>query len=115
MRTRRLLAGVLGAGLALSACRDAARPGLEEPRTQRVARLLRETPLIDGHNDLPYVIRADRDARGDVAAFRLAERRNSGDTDIPRLRDGRIGAQFWRLSCRRRSHIPQALRSRRSR
>jgi membrane dipeptidase len=58
-------------------------------------RLLAETPLIDGHNDLPYVIRADRDARGDLAAFRLAERRNSGDTDIPRLREGLVGAQFW--------------------
>ena len=57
--------------------------------------LLAETPFIDAHNDLPYVIRVDPQARGDVAAFRLDQRRNSGDTDIPRLRDGRVAAQFW--------------------
>ena len=57
--------------------------------------LLATTPLIDAHNDLPYVIRADRQAQGDVAAYRLDERRNSGDTDIPRLREGRLAAQVW--------------------
>lgn len=57
--------------------------------------LLAETPLIDAHNDLPFVIRGDPEARGDVAAYRLDQRRNSGDTDIPRLRDGRVAAQFW--------------------
>ena len=61
----------------------------------RALRLLAESPLIDGHNDLPWVIRADPEARGDVAAFHLDHRRNSGDTDIPRLRDGRVAAQFW--------------------
>lgn len=61
----------------------------------RALRLLAESPLIDGHNDLPWVIRADPEARGDVAAFHLDQRRNSGDTDIPRLRDGRVAAQFW--------------------
>ena len=54
--------------------------------------LLMSTPLIDGHNDLPWVIREE--TGGDVAAFRL-ERRNEFDTDIPRLRDGLVGAQFW--------------------
>jgi membrane dipeptidase len=61
----------------------------------RALRLLEKTPLIDGHNDLPWVIRADAQANGDVAAFGLDQRRNSGDTDIPRLRAGRVGAQFW--------------------
>ncbi len=58
-------------------------------------RLLDRTPLVDGHNDLPWVIRNDATAQGDVAAFKLDERRNSGDTDIPRLREGRVAAQFW--------------------
>ncbi|MCC2102623.1 MAG: dipeptidase [Hyphomicrobiales bacterium] len=57
--------------------------------------ILAASPLVDAHNDLPYVIRADRQAQGDVAAYRLDERRNSGDTDIPRLREGRVAAQFW--------------------
>ena len=54
--------------------------------------LLMSTPLIDGHNDLPWLIREE--TGGDVAAFRL-ERENTFDTDIPRLREGLLGAQFW--------------------
>jgi membrane dipeptidase len=61
----------------------------------RALRLLDETPLFDAHNDLPIVIRADKAAHGDVAAFRLDQRHEKGDTDIPRLREGRVGAQFW--------------------
>ena len=54
--------------------------------------LLKSTPLIDGHNDLPWVIREE--AGGDVAAYNL--NRDTGlDTDIPKLRASLIGAQFW--------------------
>ncbi|MDE2363381.1 MAG: dipeptidase [Hyphomicrobiales bacterium] len=61
----------------------------------RALRLLDKTPLLDGHNDLPWVIRNDPTAKGDAAAFGLDQQRNSGDTDIPRLRAGRVAAQFW--------------------
>jgi membrane dipeptidase len=54
--------------------------------------LLRANPLIDGHNDLPWLIREE--AGGDVRAFDPS-RRNEFDTDIPRLRDGLVGGQFW--------------------
>lgn len=57
--------------------------------------LLEKFPLIDGHNDLPWVIRNDATAKGDVRAYDIASRRNDGDTDIPRLRDGRVAAQVW--------------------
>jgi len=57
--------------------------------------LLERTPLVDGHNDLPWVIRNDRTARGDVVAYNLTRVHQDGDTDIPRLRQGRVGAQFW--------------------
>jgi membrane dipeptidase len=57
--------------------------------------LLERVPLLDGHNDLPWVIRMDAQARGDVAAYDLARAHQDGDTDIPRLREGRVGAQFW--------------------
>jgi membrane dipeptidase len=50
--------------------------------------------LIDGHNDLPWAIRESKDAPSDVAAYDLA-RRTKGQTDIPRLREGRVGGQFW--------------------
>ncbi|MFO1167028.1 MAG: dipeptidase [Rhodoblastus sp.] len=57
--------------------------------------ILAASPFIDAHNDLPYVIRIDKEAQGDPALYRLDQRRNSGDTDIPRLREGRVAAQFW--------------------
>jgi membrane dipeptidase len=59
----------------------------------RAFAILDRSPLIDGHNDLPILIR--RDAAGDVARYDLAVRSPKRDTDIPRLREGRIAAQFW--------------------
>ena len=57
--------------------------------------VLKRAPLIDGHNDLPWVIRVDRAARGDVIAYDLTRVHERADTDIPRLRQGMVGAQFW--------------------
>jgi membrane dipeptidase len=57
--------------------------------------LLDSTPMLDGHNDLPWVIRNDPEARGSVATFGLDRLHGTGDTDIPRLRQGRVGAQVW--------------------
>ncbi len=56
---------------------------------------LERTPIFDGHNDLPWVIRQDASARGDVVAYDLTRVHERGDTDIPRLREGFVGAQFW--------------------
>ncbi|MCB1545158.1 MAG: dipeptidase [Rhodoblastus sp.] len=68
---------------------------MTDPALRQAHDILAASPLVDAHNDLPYVIRADRQAQGDVAAYRLDQRRNSGDTDIPRLREGRVAGQFW--------------------
>jgi len=57
--------------------------------------VLERAPLIDGHNDLPWVIRIDRAARGDVIAYDLKRVHERADTDIPRLREGMVGAQFF--------------------
>jgi membrane dipeptidase len=59
----------------------------------RAHALLARFPLVDAHNDLPYVIR--RRTGGDVPAFGLERRQQRGDTDIPRLREGRVAAQFF--------------------
>jgi membrane dipeptidase len=56
---------------------------------------LERAPIFDGHNDLPWVIRQDSAARGDVIAYDLSVVHERADTDIPRLREGRVGAQFW--------------------
>jgi membrane dipeptidase len=53
--------------------------------------VLARHPLIDGHNDLPWVI---RHAPGGLEAYDLYER-VTGDTDLPRLRAGGLGGQFW--------------------
>jgi len=60
----------------------------------RAKRILRQTPLIDGHNDLPWRIREDSVARGNVDAYDL-RRPTPGHTDLARLRKGMVGAQFW--------------------
>lgn len=62
---------------------------------RRAIALLERIPMVDGHNDLPWVIRNDAEAKGDVRKYDIARRRNDGDTDIPRLRDGRVAAQVW--------------------
>jgi membrane dipeptidase len=56
--------------------------------------LLKRHPLIDGHNDLPWVIRESGKPPRDVDAYDL-NRRTPGDTDIARLREGGVGGQFW--------------------
>ncbi|MHB1064480.1 MAG: dipeptidase [Georgenia sp.] len=56
-----------------------------------VAEVLSTTPLIDGHNDLPYALRTT----AGYAVEGLDAVRAGLHTDIPRLRSGRIGAQFW--------------------
>ena len=60
----------------------------------RAKRILQQSPLIDGHNDLPWRIREDTIARGNVAAYDL-RKRTPGHTDLARLRAGIVGAQFW--------------------
>jgi membrane dipeptidase len=66
----------------------------QDDAMERVRRLLTITPLIDGHNDLPWAIRQSETAPKDVAAYDL-RKRTAGHTDIERLRQGMVGAQFW--------------------
>jgi membrane dipeptidase len=56
-----------------------------------VDRVLRAMPVIDGHNDLPLQLRL----RTGYAVGGLAGHRPEFHTDIPRLRAGGVGAQFW--------------------
>jgi membrane dipeptidase len=73
-----------------------------EDYQHRVDQVLLQTPLIDGHNDLPWEIRER--FKSDLSAVNLAaDTRHlpveAGQaalmTDIPRLRAGHLGAQFW--------------------
>ena len=62
---------------------------------ERAKALHRGTPLIDGHNDLPwqYRLRAQKAISGIDIANRQEE--IGLHTDIPRLREGGVGGQFW--------------------
>jgi membrane dipeptidase len=64
-----------------------------DPLLERGRAILERAPLVDGHNDLPIALRErvglridDVDLRGRVDGLH---------TDIPRLREGRVGGQFW--------------------
>src|ERR1700676_2892815 len=76
--------------------------GAADAYQRRVEQVLLQTPLIDGHNDLPWEIR-DR-YKGDFAAVDLKSDTThlpfpAGAsplmTDIPRLHAGHMGGQFW--------------------
>ena len=56
--------------------------------------MLRDAILFDGHNDLPWAIRTDKKTPGDIVAYDL-RKPTTGQTDIPRLRQGGLSAQFW--------------------
>ena len=57
--------------------------------------LMEKFPLVDGHNDLPWVIRQKTGPKGDVAGYGLDKLHNDGDTDIPRLRKGLVAGQVF--------------------
>ena len=67
----------------------------------RVKRILDETPLIDGHNDLPFTVGKYLDF--EVSKLHLEDLTIEDPwkysewsrTDINRLRKGMVGAQFW--------------------
>ena len=65
-----------------------------DPLLQRAHAVLARVPLVDGHNDLPWAVREFKGGPRDVAAYDLRAR-TPGHTDLPRLREGRVGAQFW--------------------
>jgi membrane dipeptidase len=72
----------------------------------RVDRILRDVPLIDGHNDLPW--QYEERAKNHIAQIDLRQDQSkltpALQTDIARLRQGRIGGQFWSV------YIPATLK-----
>ncbi|MEU2586313.1 dipeptidase [Streptomyces avermitilis] len=81
-------------------------PSPEQASLERARELLAEFPVVDGHNDLPWALRSqvryDLDAR-DIAT----DQRAHLHTDLPRLREGGVGAQYWSVYVR--SDLPGAL------
>ena len=85
-----LLAGILilTGGWLLAA--DAPRPVVIGDEARKIHA---ESPVFDGHNDLPWALRAR-----DGLSFRtvdLTRDQPTLHTDLPRLKKGGVGAQFW--------------------
>ncbi len=91
--------GIIGSLIALVTLLHLPAPGgaqdtEPDPHMEKAIRALSLTPLVDGHNDLPWQIRNFDPAPLDVAAYDIA-RATPGHTDLARLREGRVGAQWW--------------------
>jgi membrane dipeptidase len=91
-------------GIAATAATAAAAPGAPAgiDYHARVLRVLEQTPLIDGHNDLAWEIRdryksrlASIDLKTDTSKLPVGPDMAPLMTDIPRLRAGHVGGQFW--------------------
>ncbi|AJP02324.1 membrane dipeptidase [Streptomyces cyaneogriseus subsp. noncyanogenus] len=66
---------------------------------EQARELLREFPVADGHNDLPWALREQ--VRYDLAARDIAADQAAHlHTDLPRLRAGGVGAQYWSVYVR---------------
>jgi len=72
----------------------------------RIDRILREVPLIDGHNDLPW--QYEERVKNHLAQIDIRQDQSKLTpplhTDIARLRQGRLGGQFWSV------YIPTTLK-----
>jgi membrane dipeptidase len=68
-------------------------PALAQDTLARVTDLLHRHPLVDGHNDLLWEAR--QQSGYDFDRLDLSQRLATTQTDLPRMRDGGVGAQFW--------------------
>ncbi|XP_002741634.1 dipeptidase 1-like [Saccoglossus kowalevskii] len=56
--------------------------------------IMQKVPLVDGHNDFPWSVRTNWDNQ--LSLFNMHDDLTEfAETDIPRLREGHVGAQFW--------------------
>jgi membrane dipeptidase len=98
----RMMSGIAAVALSCGVGVAATGAGSSDNAAARLERVLAATPLIDGHNDLPWELRM-RD-KGKLSSIDLAfdtsqipppEGEVALMTDIPRLKAGHVGGQFW--------------------
>lgn len=87
----------LAAAMVLAPAMAAVAAGVAPEEQSRIDKILAATPLIDGHNDIAEQIAENYG--GDPSSVDLMKDARTLphplDTDIPRLRRGGVGAQFW--------------------
>jgi membrane dipeptidase len=94
MKIARSVSVYVAAALLAGQLSSAAYGQQADPALEHAKQLLKNTILIDGHNDLPWEVRTK--AGGRVEAYDLRGK-VAGQTDISRLRQGGLGAQFWSI------------------
>ncbi len=98
---------MLGLGLGAAAADD------DAALRRQVDRILARTPLIDGHNDVPWQVRSR--ANLDVAALPFGKGTDELEppmhTDLPRLREGDAGGVFWSVYVPVSLSGPEAVRT----
>ncbi len=92
-----LLLTVLLAGVAVARAQETAHKALDPALVERARKLLSQVPLVDGHNDLPWEYRKRFQNHMDKIDLRAGTAKLDPPmhTDIPRLRQGGLGGQFW--------------------
>ena len=82
-----------------------------DPRAQaRIDRILKATPLIDGHNDLPGQLEDNYKRSVEGLASGTDQRKVPLMTDMAQLHQGRVGAQFWSVFIDSSVHGDAAIR-----
>jgi membrane dipeptidase len=90
--------------VAVAAAAVSARPDQADTLLAHARALHRAVPMFDGHNDYPWEVRTQADK--DAARLDIRGPQPKTMTDIPRLRQGGVGAQFWS------TYIPSSLQGR---
>ena len=82
-----------------------------DPKVQaRIDRILKATPLIDGHNDLPGQLADNYKRSVEGLASGTDQRKVPLMTDMARLHQGHVGAQFWSVFIDSSIHGDEAIR-----
>ena len=106
MKTR-----LLAAGSALLIATPALAQEIPAPVQKRIDRILKRTPLIDGHNDVPEQVRENwRMSVEGLASGSDKRQPNPMMTDMARLHEGRVGGQFWSVYIDASVHGDEAIR-----
>ena len=77
---------------------------------ERARALHKQVPLIDGHNDYPWALR-EANAERDLNKLDIRMPQPKLHTDIPRLRAGGVGGQFWSVYIPTNMQGPIAVRA----
>src|SRR5436305_9899915 len=92
-----LLLTALLAGAVVAQAQEAVHKAPDPALVERARRLLSQVPLVDGHNDLPWEYRKRVQNHMEKIDLRAGTAKLDPPmhTDIPRLRQGGLGGQFW--------------------